>query len=421
LPTIGGISPSSPQPPTWRVHTYDKVPESKSERAHFEKAIARAKYHHDLRSKQFNPKRVHFGGESWARLQNESVFPSWDSMAQSIIYKNNMLAKSACKKGTGCPPLPFAAGDTDFVWVSERSAECATANDVRAGASTDEEREVLTSHAAVSFETKPHELNRTYCFVGASHSRHIAGCTSSLLGAKGRVFHIGQRHPVAKSVHATSRVWKWSPAIDTVLDSSAGVVRRRFDANGNAEGVSPRTEDDRIHIAPAPDKARWVAAAEQLGCTHTVIALGQWPLSGKRPQTANGAPGKTYPENENVKDHGPYGPTEFGEDMEIVAQEARAYLDNPSVVGAKMVALRSINYNGLGYPGLQCPPEEGRTMPHLVDQYNTELRRIAIRYKLPFLDTSDLMRPIWDTAFDHCHYEGAGHLAQALELLKMMC
>ena len=131
-------------------------------------------------------------------------------------------------------------------------------------------------------------------------------------------------------------------------------------------------------------------------CAFVVVALGQWaagwPLGA------------------------PHGADQFEAEMEAVAQDLAALERQTGAV----VALRSIDFSPLGYKQLQCPPTDWRT-PFLVDEYNARLAAVARRTKVPFIDTSSLLRPIWDMASDWNHLDFAPSDHQAAAILEAAC
>ena len=62
----------------------------------------------------------------------------------------------------------------------------------------------------------------------------------------------------------------------------------------------------------------------------------------------------------------------------------------------------SCNYNPLNCIITQCPPTDWRSPP-MVDHLNEIMRRQAEAHKVPFLDTSDIGGPLWDSSSDFSH------------------
>ena len=118
-------------------------------------------------------------------------------------------------------------------------------------------------------------------------------------------------------------------------------------------------------------------------CIKTVIAAGQWS-AGRKP------PGGKY---RNVP------PTPFPEYM----KEVRDMILALKATQAKGIFLRSIHYNSLGDIKLTCPPQDWRHPP-VIDRYNVIIRNLTRAFNISFIDTSQIISPMWDSAGDYCHY-----------------
>jgi len=131
-------------------------------------------------------------------------------------------------------------------------------------------------------------------------------------------------------------------------------------------------------------------------CEDVIVALGQWPLSFKN--------GDQFQSQQDYKGN-----------MTKIADSFLA--KHPD----KKLIFRSIHYIPLNRMRLSCPPTDWRS-PVLVDMYNEILRQVVESYsafpKLRFVDTSEVIRPIWDTAEDWCHYGSKIGVPEAAFLLN---
>ena len=80
------------------------------------------------------------------------------------------------------------------------------------------------------------------------------------------------------------------------------------------------------------------------------------------------------------------------------------------------VYFHSCNYNSLGAIVTSCPPMDFRSPP-AVDMVNRALRDAAKKHHIPYIDLSDIVGPLWDSAVDYCHYYGKVFNAEAEFLL----
>jgi hypothetical protein len=142
-----------------------------------------------------------------------------------------------------------------------------------------------------------------------------------------------------------------------------------------------------------PHEMRWIwQTRKALGCDLAIVGLGQWP-AGKKPRNPN-APATILPQYMN--------------DLNSGVQRWRQY-------GIKL-ALRKIHYNPLGDLITQCPPLDHRSPP-VIDGYNEIVQYVAKKYNVTFIDTSDVMDVMWDSAEDYCHYKGLQGRTEALLIL----
>ena len=79
------------------------------------------------------------------------------------------------------------------------------------------------------------------------------------------------------------------------------------------------------------------------------------------------------------------------------------------------VYMRSIHYNSMGYKHTACPPLDWRSPP-VIDAYNIVIRKVCQEMGIPFLDTSHIGGPMWDSAPDWSHLSDAVSKAELLYL-----
>lgn len=83
------------------------------------------------------------------------------------------------------------------------------------------------------------------------------------------------------------------------------------------------------------------------------------------------------------------------------------------------IAHRINSHKPLGYSNLDCPPTDWR-IPPVIDGYNSVIRSLCNKYNLPFLDTTAIIKPMWDHATDWNHLEREVALPEAFYLLDQM-
>jgi len=136
-------------------------------------------------------------------------------------------------------------------------------------------------------------------------------------------------------------------------------------------------------------------------CTDVIVAMGQWALSWKN--------GDQFQSQHDFKRH-----------MTNVVDSFLA--DHPD----KRLTLRSLHYHPLSKIILDCKPTDWRS-PMLTDTYNDMLMQIAESHpafhmgsKLCFVDTSEVVRPVWDTPDDWSHYGMKAGVPEAIFLLNQI-
>ena len=79
--------------------------------------------------------------------------------------------------------------------------------------------------------------------------------------------------------------------------------------------------------------------------------------------------------------------------------------------------LRDPHYNALGDVKTACPPVDHRSPP-FIDGYKEIVRNLAREYNVPYIDTSQIMDTMWDSAEDWTHYKGEVGKIEAYAILK---
>jgi pterin-4a-carbinolamine dehydratase len=130
-------------------------------------------------------------------------------------------------------------------------------------------------------------------------------------------------------------------------------------------------------------------------CDALIIAMGQWPLSFQYMNKYNTS--RKF-----------LSPDRFLTRMKAIADHLFHHHSTVSV------AFRSIHYGALTTDKTHCPPIDFRT-PMLVDAYNEQLRILAETHSafqqqqqsgaFQFIDTSLIIRAVWDSARDYSHYD----------------
>ncbi|KAL7504959.1 hypothetical protein ACHAXN_005436 [Cyclotella atomus] len=137
-------------------------------------------------------------------------------------------------------------------------------------------------------------------------------------------------------------------------------------------------------------------------CDKTVIAAGQWSVGRKPPGSKYAKlPPTLFPE---YRDEG----------MNMISTLQK------SGIAKNNIFLRSIHYNSLGDVKLSCPPQDWRH-PAVIDQLNSIILNLTRSTGMPFIDTSHIIGPMWDSAVDFCHYKNDSvSSAEALYVLEKL-
>ena len=75
------------------------------------------------------------------------------------------------------------------------------------------------------------------------------------------------------------------------------------------------------------------------------------------------------------------------------------------------------SYNPIGDKIGACPAGDWRN-PIVIDMYNDITERVCQKFNIPFIDTRDIMGPLYDRASDFCHYHGFPAVANSIFLKK---
>ena len=134
-------------------------------------------------------------------------------------------------------------------------------------------------------------------------------------------------------------------------------------------------------------------------CTDVIVAIGQWALSWKN--------GNHFQSSQDFKRH-----------MNNIVDSF--IVNHPD----RRLTLRTLHYHPLSDIILTCKPTDWRS-PMLVDTYNEIIMQIEESHpgfqasnNLNLIDTSEVVRPIWDTPDDWSHYGMKAGIPEAIYLLN---
>ena len=142
---------------------------------------------------------------------------------------------------------------------------------------------------------------------------------------------------------------------------------------------------------------------EHQKCTDVIVAMGQWALSWKN--------GKNFQSRKDFQRHM----------VRVVDSFHRHFPET-------RFTLRSLHYHPLSNIILSCKPTDWRS-PMLTDAYNEVLMQIADHHEafrrdnnslFRFVDTSEMVRPVWDTPDDWSHYSPKVGVEEAIFLLNQI-
>ena len=157
-------------------------------------------------------------------------------------------------------------------------------------------------------------------------------------------------------------------------------------------------------------KERHVNHTTRAQCTHVILAAGQWPLSFHSPGGMM-LPGKWINGVRNIVNY-------FVQELPHVT-----------------LWFRNIHYKTMGFRHFECPPGEW-SAPHNIDAYNNELQKLVQRHPAltgrnqtngensasyyRYLDTSSILRAVWDTSEDWNHIHPRAQEIEALFVLRQL-
>ena len=74
------------------------------------------------------------------------------------------------------------------------------------------------------------------------------------------------------------------------------------------------------------------------------------------------------------------------------------------------------SYNPIGDKIGACPAGDWRN-PIVIDMYNDITERVCKKFNIPFIDTRDIMGPLYDRASDFCHYRDISSVYESLYIV----
>lgn len=184
--------------------------------------------------------------------------------------------------------------------------------------------------------------------------------------------------------------------IGTSVLCFVGASHSRF-AKGHLQKSLPSYADQIKHIEAQFPRDLHTASSDAHvnNCTHIIIGIGQWDAG--------------WPEG---------APTSFSEYESSMKSGLANFTGTLArVMPFSRVFVRSMHENPLGNRISACPPGDWRN-PEVVRVYNEILLSVTQELSMPFLDTTDIIMPLWDTAADWCHYEGEAGRVDALYLAQ---
>jgi len=128
------------------------------------------------------------------------------------------------------------------------------------------------------------------------------------------------------------------------------------------------------------------------GCTKVVIGTGQWDA---------GSP------NEE--------PTLFSKYEEQLEMAISMMVEMFRGTNVDLY-FRSTHYNPIGDMIGSCPPTDWRSPP-VIDMYNQVTKRVCNKFKIPLIETNDIIGIMWDRASDWCHYDDVSSDMEVLHII----
>jgi len=128
-------------------------------------------------------------------------------------------------------------------------------------------------------------------------------------------------------------------------------------------------------------------------CSTAVVGIGQWPAG--------------WPEKH---------PMSFEEYETNMRRSLAEFVRRTKDKGVRTFS-RNTHENPLGRIISSCPPSDWRN-PEVIRINNELLQNISQDLRIPYLMTTDITGPLWDSAPDWCHYKNDVGLIEALFILQ---
>jgi hypothetical protein len=77
------------------------------------------------------------------------------------------------------------------------------------------------------------------------------------------------------------------------------------------------------------------------------------------------------------------------------------------------------SYNPLGDAHTTCRPHDWR-YPPLIDEYNSIIDSLCKEYNVSYIDTNDIVGPLWDSGSDWCHQSQKVNQVENIYMLSKM-
>ena len=202
--------------------------------------------------------------------------------------------------------------------------------------------------------------------------------------------------------------FEWSDVNDSILHHDSGADNMTICVGGHSHARELRTHlvywlehfnitnvkaDGWVQMSYPTDMNNR-AGNKAKSCNKTIVAVGQWS-AGKRPRYAK--PGTTFPE---------------------YREQLRTAIKTWQSLNVDFY-FRKVHYNPLGDLITACPPVDHRSPP-VIDGYNEIIKNLSREYNVTFIDTSNVMDSMWDSAEDFCHYRGEEGRVEAFYILQQI-
>ena len=162
-------------------------------------------------------------------------------------------------------------------------------------------------------------------------------------------------------------------------------------------------------------------------CNVTLIASGQWAAAGARYESVDG--GESVP-NVREKINTTHVTLLAGGTNHVIQKWGNATIFPKyrqemkhliQIMKRKNIsfALRQIHHNALCFTKTRCNTRiQDHRWPPIIDRYNQIIKELASWHRIPFLDSSDIVNPLWDSAPDCSHYKNQVGEAESLWFVK---